>query len=109
MTEDELLEGVTDALTLGGWLWTHTRRSDLAVIQGTAGVPDLLAVHPDRRRFMALELKGEHGDPTRDQTRWLQSLALAGIDTRLVYPDEYDALIVELVGDRLERKRRSRG
>lgn len=108
MTEAELLEGVTDALTVGGWIWTHTRRSDLATIQGTPGVPDIFAVHPDRRVFMALELKSDHGQPTRDQSRWLAALAQAGCvnGVRLVYPGDYDALVVELVGDRLQQKRR---
>ena len=54
MNEDELLIGVTDALTLGGWLWTHVRRSDLAITQGSPGVPDLWAVHYERRLFIAL-------------------------------------------------------
>ena len=106
MTEDELLEGITDTLTMGGWLWTHARRSDLAITQGTPGIPDLFAVHPGRRAFVALELKSNHGQPTADQSLWLTALARAHIDTRLVYPADYDALIVELVGDRLQRKRR---
>lgn len=106
MTEDELLAGVTDALTVGGWLWTHGRRSDLAQLMGTPGVPDLLAVHHDRAAFLALELKADHGQPTRDQQAWLVALSRAHVDTRLVYPHDYDALIVELVGDRLQRKRR---
>lgn len=105
MTEDELLEGVADALTVGGWIWSHSRRSDLAVIQGTPGIPDIIAVHPERARFVALELKADHGEPTRDQTRWLVAMERARVDVRLVYPEDYDALVVELVGDRLKRKR----
>jgi hypothetical protein len=102
MLEDELLEGVTDALTVGGWLWSHQRRSDLAITQGTPGIPDLFAVHHELGRFLALELKSDHGEPTRDQTRWLVALSRANVDTRLVYPDQYDPLIVELVGNRLK-------
>ena len=106
MREEELLEGVTDALTVGGWRWTHARRSDLALLQGTPGVPDLFAVHHELARFLALEIKAEHGSPTFDQTAWLVALSRAHVDARLVYPADYDALIVELVGDRLQRKRR---
>ncbi len=111
MREDDLLEGITEVLELGGWRWTHTRRSDLAVMQGTPGVPDLFAVRSaaDAGRgghFLALELKSDHGQPTAAQSGWLVDLARAGIDARLVYPEDYDALIVELVGDRLQRKRR---
>lgn len=106
MTEDELLEGVTDALTMGGWLWTHARRSDLALMQGSPGVPDLFAVHGELGRLLAMEIKGDHGQPTPDQSRWLVALARAHVDARLVYPDQYDALLVELVGERLQRKGR---
>ena len=107
MTEDELLVGVTDALTLGGWYWTHTRRSDLGMLQGTPGVPDILAAHGDRGTLLALELKSDHGQPTRDQAQWLGVLGRCRhVDPRLIYPLDYDALVVELVGDRLERKRK---
>ena len=109
MTEDELLEGVTDALTLGRWDWTHTRRSDLAQLMGTPGVPDIFAVSGERGMFLALELKSDHGEPTRDQVRWLTRLGQARhVDPRIVYPDQYDALLAELVGERLQRPPRRR-
>lgn len=106
VTEDELLEGVTDALTLGRWDWTHTRRSDLAQLMGTPGVPDIIAVSGERGMLLALELKSDHGQPTRDQARWLTRLGQARhVSARLVYPGDYDALLAELVGERLQRSR----
>jgi len=107
-TEDDLLAGVADALTLGRWDWTHARRSDLATLMGTPGVPDIIAVH-ERGTLLALELKSDHGSPTADQLRWITRLARAqAVDARVVYPDQYDALLVELVGDQLQRPPRRR-
>jgi hypothetical protein len=44
MTEDELLEGIAQALALRSrWdesvVWWHIRRSDLALTMGTPGIP----------------------------------------------------------------------
>ncbi len=102
MTEEELLAGVTDALTIGRWDWTHARRSDLAQLMGTPGVPDIFAVSGERGMLLALELKSDHGQPTRDQARWLTRLSKARhVDARIVYPDLYDALLRELVGEQM--------
>ncbi len=55
MTEDELLAGITEALTFGGWRWTHILRSD-GVTMGMAGLPDIIAVHAGREIVLAWEL-----------------------------------------------------
>jgi len=99
--EDDWLVGVTGALTAGGWLWTHVGRSDLAQLQGQPGVPDIIAVHPQRRRMLVLEIKAEHGDYRPFQEAWLDAFRGAGVDARTVRPGDYDALIDELAGDRL--------
>ena len=92
MTEDELLSGITDALTLSGWTWTHILRSD-GVTMGHAGLPDVLAGKGGI--VLAWELKTETGTPSHDQLRWL--LALGGhpinLDARIIRPSMYDAAL----------------
>jgi hypothetical protein len=99
MTEDELLAGITEALTFGGWTWTHLIRSD-GVTMGNAGLPDVIACHPERPWVLAWELKGERGVVSHDQLRWLLSLAsVPGVDARVIRPSDYDrALGVILKG-----------
>ncbi len=89
MTEDELLAGITDALTLAGWTWTHIRRSD-GITMGNAGLPDIIAVHPVRQTMLLWELKADRGRVTTDQLRWLIGGAASIVDARIVKPDEYD-------------------
>jgi hypothetical protein len=103
MTEDELLEGVTGALTAGRWLWHHVRRSDLALQQGQGGWPDVFALHPERGESFVAELKADGGRLTPLQADWLDAFAACGIPARVVTPRDYDALVAELVGDRLAR------
>lgn len=100
MTEDELLEGVTMALTLGGWRWTHPRRSDLAQTMGAPGLPDIIAVHPTRGLVLAWELKGSDGRPTGDQVAWISAMAKpeVRVDARVLYPLDYDRALELIVG-----------
>lgn len=99
MTEDELLAGITEALTFGGWTWTHLIRSD-GVTMGHAGLPDILAVHPQRELMLAWELKSTKGQLRIDQLRWLLALgSVVGVDARTIRPEQYDqALDVILKG-----------
>lgn len=92
MSEDELLQGLTEALTLCGWRWMHIIRSD-GVTAGSAGWPDLVAVHPDRDVVLAWELKGERGVVSGDQAAWLVGLRDRQVDARLVRPMDYDAAL----------------
>jgi hypothetical protein len=98
MTEDELLAGITEALTFGGWVWTHVIRSD-GVTMGRAGLPDIIAAHADRPWLLAWELKSQRGAVSYDQLAWLFALKGPGIDVRVVRPEHYDrALDVILRG-----------
>ena len=95
MTEDELLQAITEAATLYGWRWTHTRRSDKAQIMGHAGVPDLLLVREGRVLFF--ELKSEKGITTPDQRTWLDRLSLAeGVVAVVIRPGFLDAALAML-------------
>ncbi len=98
MTEDELLAGITDALTLAGWRWTHIRRSD-RITQGFEGLPDIIAVHPERAIVLAWELKTDLGVISTDQWGWLVALRdVAGVDARVVRPSDYDAALLTVFG-----------
>lgn len=95
MTEDELQQGLTDALTYCGWRWHHVRRADWAQQMGHAGFPDIVAARDGRILF--LELKTESGRIDPEQTRWLAEVQLEGGEDRVqacvVRPSTYDATL----------------
>lgn len=97
MTEDELLIGITEALTISGWRWTHIRQSN-GITVGMSGLPDVVAVHPTRGLAIAWELKSETGQPTPDQLGWLHGFRGAGVDARLVRPSDYDVALDFILG-----------
>lgn len=98
MTEDDLLIGLTDALTMTGWQWTHARRSDLARLMGSTGVPDILAVSEHRRTMLAWELKTEKGQTTYEQVAWIRALqSVRAIDARIIRPSEYEQALGVIV------------
>lgn len=100
-TEAECQTTIIEAARLAGWLVHHARparseRGWATPIQGHAGFPDLVLVHP-LRGLLAIELKRRPNKVTPEQHRWLVALRLAGVDARVVWvPDEMDALIAEL-------------
>jgi hypothetical protein len=98
MTEDELLAGITDALSLAGWRWFHVRRSDLAVVQGHQGWPDVFAVNVPRHLTLALELKAEDGRLTGDQALWLHDLNASGLNAITIRPGDYDRILNVILG-----------
>lgn len=91
MTEDELLQAITEAATLYGWRWTHTRRSDKAQIMGHPGVPDLLLAK--NGRVMFLELKTEKGRITPDQQAWIDALMTTLTGAWVVRPSSLDFML----------------
>jgi hypothetical protein len=97
MTEAELLAGITEALELGGWTWTHIRRSD-GVTMGRPGLPDIIATHDDRALLLAWELKTARGPVSIDQLRWLYALGTdERVDARIVRPADYDAALAVII------------
>jgi hypothetical protein len=98
MTEDELLTGITDALTLSGWRWFHVRRSDLAVCQGNQGWPDVFAIHAPRRLSLVMELKAEDGRLSGDQAMWIHELNVAGVNAITIRPGDYDRILDVILG-----------
>lgn len=121
MTEDELLTGVTDTLTLGGWRWQHIRRSDRALVQGHPGFPDVVAAHPDKPLkcgecgagvdrmtggVIAIECKSATGRATPDQIDWLALLEAGGWVGTILRPQHFDQAVAWLLGDRLMAARK---
>lgn len=96
MTEDELLDGITEALTLAGWRWTHIRRSD-TITMGSSGLPDIIAAHVMRDDVLAWELKSAHGQLTPDQLGWLIVLG-SKVDARVIRPADYDKALEVIIG-----------
>jgi hypothetical protein len=87
MTEDDLLTGVMQLLTLRRWLWTHSRRSDRAILQGDPGFPDIIAVRPPR--LLAIELKSARGRVGPMQPEWLDRLQKSGAESYVWRPTDW--------------------
>lgn len=101
MSEDELLTALLELMALTGWRAYHVRRSDRAQIQGLGGdgFPDIIAVHADRSRLVAIECKSDIGLPTPAQLVWLTCLRQhPTIESTIVRPATYDAAIAWLQG-----------
>ncbi len=95
MSEDDLLELVLDAATVGGRMAYHVRRSDRAITIG-AGFPDLVLAGDGRVVFV--ELKTEAGRLTEDQRRWRVMLEGCGAEYRLWRPSSWREIEAELLG-----------
>jgi hypothetical protein len=106
VTEDELLQGITDALNDGGWWWHHIRRADLAQQMGVPGWPDIFALHPERGETFVAELKSETGRFEPGQPEWLDAFTACGWPARVIRPAQYDETWPWLIGDRLLRRMR---
>ena len=94
---EEILErdwqrDVRKLLTSLGWRVYHTydsRKSD-------TGFPDIVAVHPSRRRVVYLELKREKTKLTAVQARWILDLMSAGEEVYVARPRNLQALTTVL-------------
>jgi hypothetical protein len=83
MSEDELLVGITDALTLAGWTWMHIIRSD-GVTMGHSGWFDIVAAKDGR--ILLWELKGPNGQLSHEQLRWQLAATGREADCRVIRP-----------------------
>ena len=103
-SEEELLIAITDALTLYQYVWTHTRRSDKAILMGHAGVPDIIAAKSGV--VLMAELKAAGEQLTSEQYRWLRAAGWLDVETQwgssrrirpfLWRPADLDAALAEL-------------
>lgn len=74
MTEDQLVAAILDALARAGWKACHFRPARTAygwrtAVQGHAGAPDIIAVHPDRG-VLLIEAKSDRGALRPEQVEW---------------------------------------
>lgn len=103
--EDDYLVGLIEAAYMGGWLVHHDRRSDLGIQQGHVGFPDIVAAHADRGLVIAWEVK-DQASVTINQAAWVRAFALAGVDGRVVRPEDYASAVELLLGPKLLTKPR---
>jgi hypothetical protein len=95
--EDEVLQSVALALTLAGWVWTHHRRSDRALVQGDVGLPDIIAAHPQTGALVAIECKAERGVVSEGQARWIHALGVAGVAVSIARPSTLADICAALI------------
>lgn len=96
MTEDQFQSTLIEAARLLGWLAYHTHDSR----RSEPGFPDLVLVHPKRRRLVFAELKSERGTVKPAQLRWHEALIAAGQEIYVWRPADLQAA-VKLLGGQL--------
>lgn len=69
-----------------GWMSYHTWKS----ANSAPGFPDLVMVRDDRTIFA--ELKCKPNKPTAMQHQWLNALILAGQETHIWYPEDFETI-----------------
>jgi hypothetical protein len=89
LSERELQADVVHGLRQRGFIvWTVP---DMRMT--TAGLPDVIAVHPDRAPLLMWELKTERGRVRPEQVKALRHLdKIPGIDARVVRPSDWAKL-----------------
>ena len=95
MTEAQLQRHVEAAAKQLNWLTYHTWNS----MRSAPGFPDLICVHEETGRMLAVELKRDGKEPTVAQHRWLVAFAgVPGIECYVWKPaDWHDGTIVEVL------------
>jgi hypothetical protein len=105
-TEAACQSTIVEAARLGGWMihaerQAQSRKGWRTPIQGHAGFPDLVLVHPDARLVWFVEIKRKPNKLAPDQLVWRTALEEAGADYRLVWvPEELDEFCQTLVNKR---------
>ena len=92
VTEKQFTQQVIDAARYMGYMVYHTWRS----FHSVAGFPDLLMIR--EHRVIVAELKSARGIVTEQQKVWLDAFALAGVETYIWYPDNWEDLVEVLRG-----------
>lgn len=106
-SEEAFTNAVIDLARMAGWLVHHDRGRMKAHIQGNAGFPDLVMVHPYRgiRPFLGRMIFAELKMPTKnleaDQYAWFRALSMAQpLDVEVWRPDDWDKIVETLTGRR---------
>lgn len=88
--EASLQDATIDAARILGWLVAHFRQAKTEkgwrtpVSADGKGFPDLVLVHPIKRRLIFAELKGKRGRTSPEQAIWLQYLGAVASATPVV-------------------------
>lgn len=103
LSEAEFLRQLLELARALGWRSAHFRPARTAKgwrtpLAGDAkGWPDLVLVRG--RRALFVELKVGRGEPTWEQTLWLEALRGAGLDARLWRPEDWREIEDTLQGE----------
>lgn len=92
VTEAQFQSDIITLATRLGWMHYRTHDSRRSV----PGFPDLVLVHPIKRRTIFRELKTMKGRVSAAQTQWLDVLAATGQDAAVWRPDMWTAIVKEL-------------
>lgn len=99
LSEADFQAQVVELATLVGWRHCHVRPTVGRGKQWTTGTnvkgwPDLTLWHPERGRFLVVELKTDTGKLTSEQVVLLDELRQVYLDVRVWRPSQWDAEIV---------------
>lgn len=109
LTGSDLQRQITDLAKLLGWQWVHfrpaqTNRGWRTPVEGPLGHgwPDLVLVHPGRRRLLFVEVKRELGDDLTYEQEFVHGqLLAAGQEVRVWRPsDMTSGRIQRVLGNR---------
>ena len=95
-TEAEFSNQVEGLLDIFKWRWCHFRPAQTqhgwrTALSGYKGFPDYLAVR--EKRLIFAELKSDEGKATEEQAAWLDVLEMAGGETYLWRPSDWEEII----------------
>ena len=101
LTEKEFQQALCQLATMTGWRWIHFRtvkdhRNNYSTpLQGSAGFPDLVLVHPERG-LLFVELKTTHGRLSEHQKHWGSDLLAAGAEYYCWRPEDWTTIKTRL-------------
>jgi hypothetical protein len=102
ITEAEFKNVVISIAKRYGWLIHHdlpaqnSRGKWATHIQGDAGFPDLLMVHPVSGKILAVELKAEKGKLSPLQKRWLMAFDVSATFNSVWKPSDMEYILYTL-------------
>lgn len=96
MSETEFKDILVTVARRYGWLVHHdlpaqnSRGRWATHIQGDAGFPDLILLHPNSGKLFAIELKSDKGKLSPGQKRWLMAFEKSGIYNAVLKPSDME-------------------
>ena len=101
--ESDFQKQVTELAELLGWSWAHFRPAETArgwrtPVSGPLGkgFPDLVLVHPVKRRVLFAELKRDGAKLSVDQRSVIDTFMTAGAQCATWWPADWDLIVREL-------------